>query len=96
MCFKVLQKPEGASESLELKLQAVVGCLTWVLGPNSGPLEEQQLLLTAEPSQLGFNIFRISLSHTLTICGYLNSELLQPFFKCPAAAVACGCQIGQF
>jgi hypothetical protein len=33
---------------LELELEAVVSYLVWE--PNSGPLEEQQALLTIEPS----------------------------------------------
>lgn len=36
---------------LEKKLQAVVGCLTWVLSwsPNVGPQEDQQGLSFSEP-----------------------------------------------
>lgn len=33
---------------LELKLQAVVNCLVWVLRTNSDPLENQQVFLITE------------------------------------------------
>lgn len=39
-----------ASDALELESQAVVSSLTSVLEQNSGPLEEQLLHLTSEPS----------------------------------------------
>lgn len=45
-------------DPMELGLQAVVNCFTWVLGTNSGPLQKQQSLLTTEhslqPTPLGF------------------------------------------
>lgn len=39
-------------DSLELKLQVVVSCLTWVLGSNLHPLEEGYTFLTTESSLL--------------------------------------------
>jgi hypothetical protein len=39
-----------ALDPLELELQMVVSCLVWMLGTKLGPLEEQPLLLTPEPS----------------------------------------------
>lgn len=35
---------------LELELKMIMSCLKWVLGANSGPLQNQQELLTNEPS----------------------------------------------
>lgn len=35
---------------LEQELQMVASCPAWVLKPKSGPLEEQDVLLTASPS----------------------------------------------
>lgn len=35
---------------LELELKMITSCLKWVLGANSGPLQNQQELLTNEPS----------------------------------------------
>lgn len=35
---------------LEQELQMVASCPAWVLEPESGPLEEQKVLLTASPS----------------------------------------------
>lgn len=45
------QSQKRASEPLELKLQTVLAAL-WVLGtqPLQGPFQEQQVLLTTEPS----------------------------------------------
>lgn len=40
---------EKASGSPDLELQAVNNCMTFVLRPNSGLLQEQQAHLTAEP-----------------------------------------------
>jgi hypothetical protein len=37
------------SGPLELELQAAVSCPVWVLGTESGPLQEQSVLLTTEP-----------------------------------------------
>lgn len=37
------------SEPLELEVQVAVGHLMWVLGTEPGPLEEQQVRVTAEP-----------------------------------------------
>lgn len=38
-----------ALDLLGLELQAAVSGMTWVLGLNSGPLEEQQVLLAPAP-----------------------------------------------
>lgn len=38
------------SDPPELELQGFVSCVTWVLGALSGPKQQQQALLTAEPS----------------------------------------------
>jgi hypothetical protein len=38
------------SDPIELKLQAVISCLKWMLKNHSDPLEEQQILLATEPS----------------------------------------------
>lgn len=43
---------EWSLSSLELELQAVVSCLTWVLGIELGPLNMKQVSSTAEPSLL--------------------------------------------
>lgn len=43
-------KESIGSSHLELELKAPVGHLTWVLGCNTGPLEEQCMLSAAEPS----------------------------------------------
>lgn len=46
-------RPQGASDLLKLEFQAVVFYLMWVLEPNlvsSVPLQEQRVLLIAEPS----------------------------------------------
>lgn len=45
--------PRGkeGSDLLELELQAVVGCLTWVLRPKLGSSVRAALLLTAETSR---------------------------------------------
>lgn len=40
-----LQSP-GVLNALELELKAAVSSLVWVLEPNTGPLQEQQALLT--------------------------------------------------
>lgn len=45
-----LRGQKRALESLELELQEVVSCPTWVLGLNTGPLEQQQEVLTTESS----------------------------------------------
>ena len=37
-------------DALEQELHVVASCPLWALGTNLGPLEEQQVLLTAEPS----------------------------------------------
>jgi hypothetical protein len=39
-----------ASDTLELEQQVAMSNLAWVLGTNPSPLEEQHVLLTAEPS----------------------------------------------
>lgn len=39
-----------ASEPLEREFQKAVSLLMWALGVNLGPLAEQKVLLTAEPS----------------------------------------------
>lgn len=44
-------KPE-ALDPLELRLEIVVSHLVWVREENSGPMEEQQGLLTSEPCVL--------------------------------------------
>ena len=33
------------SETLELEMQVVMSCLTWVLGTNLGPLKEQDVII---------------------------------------------------
>lgn len=38
------------SDSLELELQGIVSCFTWVLGTNPRSTEKQYSLLTAEPA----------------------------------------------
>lgn len=38
------------SDSLELELQGIVSCLTWVLGTNPMFTQKQYSLLTAEPT----------------------------------------------
>ena len=45
-----LKHKEKASDSLELESQSVVSHLTWVLGIKLGSSDEQQPLLTTEPS----------------------------------------------
>ena len=45
-----IRDQKRASDLLELELQTVVSCLTWVLGLELGLLEEQYMLLTDEPS----------------------------------------------
>lgn len=35
---------------LELELKMIMSCLKWVLGTNSGPLQNQQVILINEPS----------------------------------------------
>lgn len=47
-CF-CLWRPE-VSDPLEREFQKAVSLLMWVLGVNLGPLAEQKVLLTAEPS----------------------------------------------
>ena len=39
-----------ALDLLELELQAVVSHIVWELEPNLGPMQEQLVLLTTEPS----------------------------------------------
>lgn len=43
-------RPE-ASDPLEREFQKAVSLLMWALGVNLGPLAEQKVLLTAEPSR---------------------------------------------
>jgi hypothetical protein len=51
MCVQRLQRTEECVDLLELELGVVVSCCGHECGQlNSGPLEEQQVLLTAEPS----------------------------------------------
>jgi hypothetical protein len=38
------------SDSPELELDVIVNCLMWHWEPNSGPLEEQYVLVTTETS----------------------------------------------
>lgn len=49
-CQHVCLVPKWVLDSLELELQMVVSCLVWMLGTKLGPLEEQPLLLTVQPS----------------------------------------------
>lgn len=46
------QKRGGGSDPLKLELQVVVSCYRWVLGTELRSLQEQNALLTAEPSPL--------------------------------------------
>lgn len=48
------QRPEkrGGSDPLKLELQVVASCYRWVLGTELRSLQEQNALLTAEPSPL--------------------------------------------
>lgn len=41
---------KGALDPLELELQAVLNRLTWFQELNLGPLEEESILVAAEPS----------------------------------------------
>ena len=50
LLYGCLRCPGEGAESLELELQVVVSRLLWVLGTNSGPLEEQHGLVTTHPS----------------------------------------------
>lgn len=43
------QRPEALNSLLELGLQAVVGCLTWLWETNVNSLQEQRMFLTPEP-----------------------------------------------
>ena len=54
MCAGALRRHKRVKESLELELEAVVSHqrVHECCGPNSGPLEEQEVLLTTEPSVL--------------------------------------------
>lgn len=45
-----LRNPEDGTGSLELELKAVVRLLMWVWEPNISLLQDQYLLLRAEPS----------------------------------------------
>lgn len=50
---------QGHYITLELGLRVFMGCLTWVLELNSGPLQEQRAhTLTAEPSLSPQPIFK--------------------------------------
>ena len=46
VCAGAAQNQQRELDSLELRLEVVVGHSPWLLGQNSGPLEEQQALLT--------------------------------------------------
>ena len=48
--YKCHRSQKRVLDALEKELHVVVSCPLWVLGTNLGPLEEQQVLLTAEPS----------------------------------------------
>lgn len=50
VCAGNLKKPEGGTGSLVLEFQAAVSCPAWEMGPNWGPLCEQEVLLTADPA----------------------------------------------
>lgn len=39
-------RPEADLRSPELELQAVVGGWTWLLPPNSGPLQDESVLIS--------------------------------------------------
>lgn len=45
-----LWRPEGALYALELKSQAVVSHLMWIIKLNLGPLQKQHMFLTAKSS----------------------------------------------
>lgn len=47
---RYLWGPEKGLDALELELQALMSCLTWVLGPDLGPLGKQHMLFTTEPT----------------------------------------------
>ncbi len=65
MCVQRLQRTEECVDLLELELGVVVSCCGHECGQlNSGPLEEQQVLLATEPSLQP----RLSFS----FCGGLN------------------------
>lgn len=49
MFMGALRKPEEASDSLELNLQAAVSHSLRGLEANAGPLEELKVLITVEP-----------------------------------------------
>lgn len=49
ICSSVQRGQKAVSHTLKLELQAIVSCLTWMLGPKSCLLLEQQALLAAEP-----------------------------------------------
>lgn len=44
------QRTEGLLDPLRLELQADVGCHMGARNPNPGPVQEQLVLLTAQPS----------------------------------------------
>ena len=48
-CVQCPQGPEEGIRTPEAGITEVVNCLIGVLGLNTGPLKEQQALLTAEP-----------------------------------------------
>lgn len=65
--------------SLELELQVPWSRLMWVLGPNSGSLRKQKVLLTAEhPSTAGFAVFRKFILRILW--AYRSSFVCEPEF----------------
>lgn len=60
-CECSANKGQGrVSDPVELKLQQVMDCWTWCWEQNSVPLEEQQRLLTAEPSLWALILYLLS------------------------------------
>lgn len=73
-------------DPLELELQVSMSWLMWTLGtkePNSGPLQEQYVLLTAEPSlqllcSIGLNTVKITVNFKctwVTLASTMRQEL---------------------
>lgn len=50
VCACNLKGQKRSLDPVDLELHMVVNYLAWVLNPNSGLLQEQQVLLTAGPS----------------------------------------------
>lgn len=74
------QSRKGGLDLLDLELQAVVSCLTWVLGENSGLLQEQCMLWLQAPL-----VGPLRRAH-----GFTSDDLQSPFCTIRSMCLKCG------